>query len=744
MHFFMLVSLCRTDTAPDFAHFVTWLLALLGELVLLFCTYHRASMCHHIDPDLPATDQVCVGYWDRLDIALYTTRALVLFGMCFVYTLAWLSLTPAYVAAVMFERSAEADETTPLLGSAPKLYDTNQPSDDILQHNGNPDRYSDSEHDDDHSAVTTDNEQDDYDDPIRRRSRPVAPLRSSKEEQNGFYRPRKLPRKGWLEYFRGYSVFFPYVWPKSSAYLQLAISGCFLMVMCERVVNIIVPMQVGEVTQRLLESHGANWYGSIISGNFPLRQLVLLGLYWSLQGSGGLISSCRSLMWIKVSQHSYRALTTAAFEHVHSLSLDFHLGKRTGEVLSALNKGASINTFLEQVTFYVIPMFIDLIFAVYFFWYYFGSVFAILIGVNTFWYLYITVQMAQTRADQRREMTNADREEEAVKNDSITCYETVKYFNAEDFEFKRYKSAINDFQTAEAQVSVGNSRMTIIQAVVYNGGRLIAAILGAWKVSKGMMSVGEYTTLLAYLAQLQSPLNFFGTFYRSVQSAMISGERLLSLFEQKPTVTDSPNAKKLTSCSGHIKWRNVCFSYNGRAAALKNIDLECSPGTTTAFVGASGGGKSTIFRLMFRYYNASDGRIELDGHDVKDLTIDSVRRHIGVVPQDMTLFNETIMFNLKYANADATDEDVYNACKAASIHDTIMGFPDGYQSRVGERGQKLSGGERQRVAIARTILKNPKIIMLDEATSALDTTTEQQIQDKLGNLGEGRTILIIA
>jgi ABC-type transport system involved in Fe-S cluster assembly fused permease/ATPase subunit len=286
--------------------------------------------------------------------------------------------------------------------------------------------------------------------------------------------------------------------------------------------------------------------------------------------------------------------------------------------------------------------------------------------------------------------------------------------------------------------------MTIIQAIVYNGGRLLAAILGAWKVSNGMMSVGQYTTLLAYLAQLQSPLNFFGTFYRSVQAAMISGERLLSLFEQKPTVVDSPNAITLKECRGSIKWRNVCFSYNGRRAALKNIDLECSPGTTTAFVGASGGGKSTIFRLMFRYYNTSEGRIEIDGHDVKDLTIDSVRKHIGVVPQDTTLFNETIMFNLKYANQDATDEDVFNACKAASIHDTIMKFPDGYQSKVGERGQKLSGGERQRVAIARTILKNPQIIMLDEATSALDTNTEQQIQDKLGNIGAGRTILVIA
>jgi ABC-type transport system involved in Fe-S cluster assembly fused permease/ATPase subunit len=735
MHSWLVVSLFRGKDAPSVAHISTWLVALVGELVLLLGTYWRAASCHHLDPDVPADSQQCVGHWDRIDIGLYAVRSMTLFGMCFVYCLAW-----AATAASRRDNAVplEVDEATPLLaGGAHKSYQTHH----AREHHDPQD--SDSERED-HSADTSDNEHDDYEDTIRRHSRPVETAKPTKEEQDAFYRPRKLPRKNWWEYFRGYSVFFPYLWPSDSRPLQCAVVACFAMVMCERVVNMVVPIQVGQVTQRLLESRGTNWYEAITSGAFPLAQLVLLGVYWSLQGSGGLISSARSLLWIRVSQHSYRALATAAFEHVHSLSLDFHLGKRTGEVLSALNKGASINTFLEQVTFNVVPMLVDLIFAIYFFWFFFGSVFAILIGTNTFWYLYVTVQMAQTRAEQRRDMTNADREEEAVKNDSITCYETVKYFNAERFEFRRYRDAIDTFQAAEAQVSIGNNRMTIIQALVYNGGRLLAAILGAWKVSTGMMTVGQYTTLLAYLAQLQSPLNFFGTFYRSVQAAMISGERLLSLFEQQPTVVDSPTAKTLEVCRGSIKWRNVSFAYNNRRTALDNIDLECAPGTTTAFVGASGGGKSTIFRLMFRYYNASGGSIEIDGHDVRDLTIDSVRRHIGVVPQDTTLFNETIMYNLKYANPSASDEEVYSACKAASIHDTIMKFPDGYQSKVGERGQKLSGGERQRVAIARTILKNPQIIMLDEATSALDTNTEQQIQDKLGNVGAGRTILIIA
>ncbi len=227
---------------------------------------------------------------------------------------------------------------------------------------------------------------------------------------------------------------------------------------------------------------------------------------------------------------------------------------------------------------------------------------------------------------------------------------------------------------------------------------------------------------------------------------MISGERLLELFKIQPTVVDKPGVQPLRECGGHIKWNDVGFSYDNRRTALQNLSFECKPGTTTAFVGESGGGKSTVFRLMFRYYNCLEGSIEFDGHDVKDLTIDSVRRFIGVVPQDTILFNESLMYNLKYANPNATEEEVYDACRAAAIHDRIMSFPDGYLTKVGERGLRLSGGEKQRVAIARTILKNPKIIMLDEATSALDGETEQKIQSKLisGKFGRGRTLLIIA
>lgn len=566
-----------------------------------------------------------------------------------------------------------------------------------------------------------------------------------RDDHAAFYRPDKLPHKTWWEYVRGYSLFFPYLWPKDTVKLQFHVLVCFILVILQRLVNICVPLQIGAVIDGLEKAIRAVQGGSPLTMElFPLRAFGVLGLLWILQGTSGLLGSMRSLLWIPVSQYSYRGLTTAAFNHVHCLSLDFHLSKRTGEVLSALNKGSAINQFLEQVTFQVIPMLFDLVLAISVFYFKFGPLYAEINLVDTCWYLYMTIKMAATRADHRREMTNADREEEAVKNDSISSYETVKYFNAEEYESKRYQDKVGAFQAAEIKVQMGMVKMNICQTIVFNLGRILAAAICGWQVAVGIRSPGQWFVVVSYLTQLQQPLNFFGTFYRTVQQSMISGERLLELFKIQPTVVDAPNAKPLDAFSGHIKWNNVSFSYDHRRPALRDISFECLPGTTTAFVGESGGGKSTLFRHMFRYYDCDEGSIELDGKNVKDLTIQSVRRHIGVVPQDTSLFNESLMYNLMYANPNATEQEVYDACRAASIHDRIMSFPDQYNTQVGERGLRLSGGEKQRVAIARTILKDPRIIMLDEATSALDSHTEQEIQDNVWNIGQGRTLLIIA
>ena len=326
----------------------------------------------------------------------------------------------------------------------------------------------------------------------------------------------------------------------------------------------------------------------------------------------------------------------------------------------------------------------------------------------------------------------------------MVSYETVKYFNAETYEFQRYRNAVNKTQQAQWKVATTLNIMNISQNVVFTLGLMIVCFIAAYQVTSGQQNVGLFVLVLTYMAQLQAPLNFLGTFYRSIQQSMINAERMLELFKERPTVVDEPTAKELPSCQGEIRYNDVNFAYDPRKPALKGLSFRCAPGTTTALVGESGGGKSTVFRLLYRFYNLDGGSIQVDGHDVKDITIDSLRRHIGVVPQDTVLFNESLMYNLKYANVNATDKDVFDACRAASIHEKILNFPDGYNSRVGERGLKLSGGEKQRVAIARTILKNPRIILLDEATAALDTETEQNIQTALDKLSQGRTTLVIA
>lgn len=722
-YLYILFSLFDWRKGPNIVHLLIWVLGFIGELTIFVTTFIVAADCHFlrtVQTDDPTKDGSCIDYWTKIDLVLYFVRLIHIFGLISLYCVSW-----GYMLRQVDNRVEDGhrnSESTPLLNGYHQSYEA-------AQQNGN------AEVNGRRTRGRT----------MSNASKPAGGSYSRKDDSAAFYRPQKIPHKTWWEYVRGYSLFFPYLWPRDSVVLKLQVLICFTLVVMERIVIIAVPYQIGRVVNRLEAAITEVRQGEPLTlDNFPLKDFILLGTFWILQGQSGLLGSLRSLLWIPVSQYSYRGLTAAAFNHVHSLSLDFHLSKRTGEVLSALNKGSAINQFLEQVTFQVIPMLFDLFFSITVFYYNYGPLYAELNLVGTCWYLYMTIKMASTRADQRREMTNADREEEAIKNDSISSYETVKYFNAEEFESNRYQSKVGVFQKAEAQVQMGMVLMNICQTVVFNLGRIIAALVCGWQVAIGLRTTGDWFTVVSYLTQLQGPLNFFGTFYRTVQQAMISGERLLELFKIQPTVVDAPNAVPLENFGGHVRWNNVSFSYDRRRPALRNISFECAPGTTTAFVGESGGGKSTLFRHMFRYYDCDEGSIEFDGHNVKELTINSVRRHIGVVPQDTTLFNETLMYNLKYANPQATDEDVYAACRAASIHERILSFPDQYNTQVGERGLRLSGGEKQRVAIARTILKDPRIIMLDEATSALDSHTEQEIQDNVWNIGQGRTLLIIA
>lgn len=731
-YLYIFFSLFDWRKGPNVVHLLIWVLGLAGEIVLFSTSFTAAADCHFAKPNSGKDGKTCIDRWTKIDLVLYFVRILHLIALIGVFCIAWVGKVRSKTTDKL--EDGFAGEETPLLNGTHRSYETQNGDANGSAPNGTA------------PNGTAPNGRESYSRRSRGRTvsnaaRQSAPA-SRKDENAAFYRPQKLPHKTWWEYVRGYSLFFPYLWPKDSTRLQLQVLVCFIIVIIQRIVNISVPSQIGLVVKGLNHAIREVQNGEPLTMDlFPLRATLMLGFLWVLQG---MLGPLRSLLWIPVSQYSYRGLTTAAFNHVHSLSLDFHLSKRTGEVLSALNKGSSINSFLEQVTFQVIPMLFDLILSISVFYFKFGPLYAQINLIDTCWYLYMTIKMASTRADQRREMTNADREEEAVKNDSISSYETVKYFNAEEYESNRYRDKVGAFQKAEAKVQMGMVMMNVCQTIVFNMGRILAALICGWQVAIGMRPSEDWFVVVSYLTQLQGPLNFFGTFYRTVQQSMISGERLLELFKIQPTVVDTPQAKPLENFTGHIRWNNVNFSYDRRRPALRNISFECLPGTTTAFVGESGGGKSTLFRHMFRYYDCDEGSIELDGKDVRDLTISSVRRHIGVVPQDTTLFNESLMYNLKYANPNATEQEVYDACKAASIHDRIMSFPDQYETQVGERGLRLSGGEKQRVAIARTILKDPRIIMLDEATSALDSHTEQEIQENVWSIGQGRTLLIIA
>ena len=696
----LVVTLVNAAPAPTSAHLATWIVALIMEIMLLGASFAIYTKPHRDPPTSDPRDGTWkrnMDQWEITEVTVDTIRIFVLLAL-----LSFYGLFSFVRGGKKTEPVHDEDEQTGLLAES--------------SHEG-----------ENGSAIRPSTG-------YGTNGKPKGPG----EPQAGWEKPNATPVRNWWEYIRAYAVFLPYIWPYKEKMLQVNFVICIAIVLVQRAVQVLVPHQTEVITNILAgdTDDGVSY--------MPWMAITIYVVLRIFQGGNGLLGAARQVLWIPIEQYSYRELSVAAFEHVHKLSLEFHLGKKTGEVLSALGKGASLNTFLESVTFNVLPMLIDLGVAVVYFLVDFDAYYALVIAVVTFWYIFITIKMAAWRADIRRQATNASREEDAVKNDSMMSYETVKYFNAETYEFDRYRGAVKKYQTAEYQVTFSLALMNTVQNLVFMAGLIVACFIAAWQITQGILKVGKFVALVTYMSQLQGPLNFFGTFYRMIQNNMINSERMLELFKEQPTVLDSPDAQEMPSCEGEVRFNDIHFQYDSRKPALQGLTFRCKPGTTTALVGESGGGKSTVFRLLFRFYNAQSGNIQIDAHDAESITIDSLRRHIGVVPQDTVLFNETLMYNLKYARQSATDEEVYEACKAASIHDKIMGFPDGYETKVGERGLRLSGGEKQRVAIARTIIKDPRIILLDEATAALDTETEEHIQEALRTLSKGRTMLIIA
>ncbi|KAK4228720.1 P-loop containing nucleoside triphosphate hydrolase protein [Podospora fimiseda] len=547
---------------------------------------------------------------------------------------------------------------------------------------------------------------------------------------------RDAQDSGWLDYIAGFRILFPYLWPKDSILYQFIVVVCLVLLICQRIVNLMVPLQLGV----LVESLG---YGKI-----PYRDIVLYVVYRALQGNQGALGAARSVLWIPVSQSLFRRLSCAAFEHVLGLSLDFHLSKKIGEVTSALSRGAAMNSFLENFVFQVFPMIFDIFVAGVLFFVKYDAFYTIIVFFIMWSYIFLTIYMAKYRGRQRRDMAIKSREMDAVKTDAIMAYETVQHNCAVRPETERFKGHVVIYQKAEQLVMWSLNGLNLTQSSIFSIGTALLVAVSAYKISIGQQTVSEFVSLIVYFTQLQGPLNFFGTYYTMLQNSLIEAERMLDLFQETSGIVEKPNATKLIDPQGEVEFHNVKFAYQGKASqnkpAIDGVSFKVAPGTKTAIVGESGSGKSTCLKLLFRFYDVNEGSITVDGHDIRDLQLESLRRSIGVVPQDTVLFNATIMYNLRYANPNATEADVHEACKAANIHERIMEFPDKYETVVGERGLKLSGGERQRVAIARAILKDARILLLDEATASLDSHTERLIQDALERVTFGRTTVTIA
>ncbi|KAL7267837.1 hypothetical protein RUND412_009559 [Rhizina undulata] len=545
---------------------------------------------------------------------------------------------------------------------------------------------------------------------------------------------KKLEESGnWWTYAKSFAIFWPLIWPSKDRWLQLSMAMVGICLVVERGLNVMVPHQLGVVTDTLTAGNGA----------VPWFQVLLFVLFrWLDSGSG--VSALQTYLWIPVDQYSYRSISTAAYNHVMSLSHDFHSNKKTADLYTSVTTGRSINGFIESVCFAVLPMLADLCVAFAYFYFKFDAYMALIVAVVSIVYLWVTAKLGSMRNQMRRDFNTTARKEASIMWETMSSWSTVSYFNRIPHEQNRYHGAVKNFQKAERNWNVGMSALNVAQSLVFTLGLLGASFLAVYQVSMGKQPVGSFVTLLYYWAQLSGPLSFFANFYRKIQNQMLDAERLLELFQTKPSIVDRPMARDLQNIRGEVEFENVSFAYDPRKPAIKDMSFRAPPGSTVAFVGETGGGKTTCLKLLFRFYDVISGAIKIDGQDIRDITLWSLRENMGVVPQDPSLFNDTIMNNIKYANFEATDEEVYQACRAAAVHDKIMSFPDGYQSKVGEGGVRISGGELQRISIARAILKNPKIILLDEATSMIDMETERHIQSAFKQLAMNRTMFVVA
>jgi ATP-binding cassette subfamily B protein len=538
---------------------------------------------------------------------------------------------------------------------------------------------------------------------------------------------------------------WPYIWPSDRFDLKMRVVWSMVLLLVAKLATLSVPFTFKWATDALTGANTApveasNWHFWVIAS-----PLVLTASYGATRVLMAVLTQWRDGIFARVAMHAVRKLATITFVHMHELSLRFHLERKTGGLTRVLERGRSgIEIIVRMVILQLIPTIVEvsLLMAVLFWQFDWRYVAATLITVIV--YMYYTYVATEWRIEIRRKMNDSDTEANTKAIDSLLNYETVKYFGAEAREARRYDRSVERYEQASVKTYTSLALLNTGQAVIFTAGLTATMLMCAVGVRNGHNTVGDFVLINAMMIQLYQPLNFMGMVYREIKQAIIDIEKMFNVLARDPEIEDVPGAKPLVVSAGNVRFEDVRFAYETERPILKGISFEVPAGKTVAIVGPSGAGKSTISRLLFRLYDVSGGRILIDGQDIREVTQGSLRASIGMVPQDTVLFNDTIRYNIRYGRWDATDAEVEQAARLARIDNFIRMAPNGYETQVGERGLKLSGGEKQRVAIARTVLKAPPILVLDEATSALDSHTEHEIQGALDRVSKNRTSLVIA
>ncbi|GGF49016.1 ABC transporter ATP-binding protein [Aliidongia dinghuensis] len=528
----------------------------------------------------------------------------------------------------------------------------------------------------------------------------------------------------------------PHLWPRHEPELRLRVLAALALIVAGKLATVAIPLIYKQAVDAL----------SLAAQPLVLVPVALIIFYGLARVAAQAAGELRELVFAKVAQRAIRRIALEVFRHLHALSLRFHLERQTGGLSRSIERGTTgIEYLLSFTLFNIGPTLLEILLVSAILWRRYDARFMLATLATIVAYVAWTIGITQWRVRFRREMNERDGEANARAIDSLLNYETVKYFSNEAHEARRFDLAKQAFERAAVRSQTSLSLLNLGQGLIISSGLVLMMILAGAGVAQHRLTVGDFVLVNSYLLQLYQPLNILGMVYRNIKQSLIDVEAMYRLLHEPAEVEDRAGAPELVVArGGRVRFERVSFAYDPRRPILDEVSFEVPAGQTVAIVGPSGGGKSTIARLLFRFYDVTGGSIEIDGQDLRDVTQGSLRRAIGVVPQDTVLFNDTIRYNIAYGRPDASEAEIIEAARLARIHDFVARLPDGYETRVGERGLKLSGGEKQRVAIARVILKAPAILIFDEATSALDSATEQEIQASLRQVSTDHTTVVIA